>query len=42
MTPPTSNEVTQLLRAWSDGQQEALEKLVSILKQARAEYARLQ
>jgi len=31
MTPPTSNEVTQLLRAWSDGQQEALEKLMPLV-----------
>jgi RNA polymerase sigma factor (TIGR02999 family) len=31
MTPPTPNEVTQLLRAWSDGQQEALEKLIPLV-----------
>ena len=31
MTPPASNEVTQLLRAWSDGQQEALERLMPLV-----------
>ena len=31
MTPPTSNEVTQLLRAWSDGQQEALQRLMPLV-----------
>lgn len=31
MAPPTSHEVTQLLRAWSDGQQEALEKLMPLV-----------
>jgi RNA polymerase sigma factor (TIGR02999 family) len=31
MTPPTSNEVTRLLRAWSDGQQEALERLMPLV-----------
>jgi RNA polymerase sigma factor (TIGR02999 family) len=31
MTPPTPNEVTQLLRAWSDGQHEALERLIPLV-----------
>lgn len=31
MTPATSNEVTQLLRAWSDGQQEALQRLMPLV-----------
>jgi RNA polymerase sigma-70 factor, ECF subfamily len=31
MTPPNPNEVTQLLRAWSDGQEEALEKLIPLV-----------
>jgi len=31
MTPPTPHEVTQLLRAWSDGHQEALEKLIPLV-----------
>lgn len=31
MTPPTSHEVTQLLRAWSDGNQEALERLMPLV-----------
>jgi RNA polymerase sigma factor (TIGR02999 family) len=31
MAPPTRHEVTHLLRAWSDGQQEALEKLMPLV-----------
>jgi len=31
MTPPTREDVTQLLRAWSDGHQEALEKLMPLV-----------
>ena len=31
MTPPTREDVTQLLRAWSDGDQEALEKLMPLV-----------
>jgi len=31
MTPPTPNEVTQLLRAWSDGHEEALEQLIPLV-----------
>jgi len=31
MTPPTRHEVTQLLQAWSDGQQEALDKLMPLV-----------
>jgi len=31
MTPPTPHEVTQLLRAWSAGHQEALEKLIPLV-----------
>jgi len=31
MTPPAPNEVTQLLRAWSDGQHEALERLMPLV-----------
>jgi len=31
MTPAAPNEVTQLLRAWSDGQHEALERLMPLV-----------
>ena len=31
MTPPTSQDVTQLLRAWSDGQREAFAKLMPLV-----------
>ena len=31
MTPPAPNEVTQLLRAWSDGQHEALQRLMPLV-----------
>lgn len=31
MPPPTREDVTQLLRAWSDGQEEALEKLMPLV-----------
>ena len=31
MTPPAPNEVTQLLRAWSDGQHEALQRLLPLV-----------
>jgi len=31
MTPPSRENVTQLLRAWSDGHQEALEKLMPLV-----------
>ena len=31
MTPPSREDVTQLLRAWSDGHQEALEKLMPLV-----------
>jgi len=31
MTPAAPNEVTQLLRAWSDGQQEALQRLMPLV-----------
>ena len=33
MTPPSASEVTQLLLAWSDGDQSALEKLVPLVHQ---------
>ena len=32
MTTPSSSEVTQLLRAWSEGDQEALDKLVPLVQ----------
>jgi hypothetical protein len=31
MTKPSPHEVTQLLQAWSDGNQEALDKLVPLV-----------